>query len=367
MFANFVRGSNDLSRVLETNFPEGLSNNIPFWEGLHTIKNNYIFDEFNPKKSRIFDITDKNITRGYVDATDAKVIHFLGPRKKLIKPIVSSYYHAIADDLAEIVYSFEKYPNAELILDVSEIRGSLDEPSWDFIGFFLKCLDKKKIKYTLVELIKFDVVYIDNFALLTFPFHSGARLDLLSDFFKQHVSNPKQKPYRKVYVSRGKMPWKGDSTDAQNFSYKNDNRIDDHSKIEKIFAELGFEIVYPEDFKNFQEQLDFFYSVKTMASLTSSGIVNALFMPAGGTIVEIVTPLITRSPVVHNEYLKSHDIRPVEYELDVNTVHEIHMFYHNLAFLKEHAYVGIPNYSRKSNLINNFINSNKDLKEMLSK
>jgi hypothetical protein len=154
---------------------------------------------------------------------------------------------------------------------------------------------------------------------------------------------------------------------AENFSYPNDNRIDDHSKIEKIFLDLGFEIVYPEDFNNFQEQLDFFYSVKSLASITSSGIVNAVFMPPGGNIIEIVTPLITQSPVVSNEYLKKHNVNPTDYEIDINTVQEIHMFYHNLAFFKDHTYIGIPNYSRDSDKLQAFIDNNKILKEMLEK
>jgi ankyrin repeat protein len=90
-------------------------------------------------------------------------------------------------------------------------------------------------------------------------------------------------------------------------------------------------------------------------------------MPPGGTIIEIVTPLITKSPIVSNEYLKEHNIDPSDYEIDINTVQEIHMFYHNLAFMKEHAYVGIPNYFRDSDKVKNFIENNEALKEMLAK
>lgn len=365
--SRFQREDKDISRVLETNFPEGISNHLPFWDGIHTIKNIKETDVFNPNKLKVFELNEKTVTRGYVEADNAKVIHFINTRKKFIKTIVSSYYHAIADDLAEIVYAIDKYPNAEIIINVSDIRGGLDKPAWDFVGFFLRCLDDRKVKYTLVEFSKFDVIYMNNFTMLAFPFHSGARLDMLSDFFKKYVTNKKEKPYRKVYVSRGKMPPRKDSEDAINFSYKNDNRIDSHEKIEKVFADLGFEIVYPEDFKTFQDQLDFFYSVKTLASLTSSGIVNGLFMQPGGTIVEVTTPLITQSPVVNDIYLTQHGIDPNEYSLDINTVQEIHMFYQNLAFFKEHLYLSIPNYFRDSEKVSKFIESNPLLKEMLSK
>jgi hypothetical protein len=365
--SRFTRGSEDISRVLETNFPEGISNHLPFWEGVHTIRNIATQDTFNPKKPKVFELNEYNITKGYVEANNAKVIHILSSKQKLIKPIMASYYHAVADDLAEIVYALQKYPDAELVIDVSDIRGNLGEKSWDFVGFFLKCLDDKKIKYTLVELSKFDVIYIDNFTLLSFPFHSGARLDMLAEFFNQYVTNPKEIPYRKVFVSRGKMPWRKDTEHAENFSFKHDNRIEEHSKIDKVFEDLGFEIICPEDFQDFQEQLDFFHSVKTLASLTSSGIVNAVFMPPGGTVIEVVTPLITKSPVVSNQYLTKHKIDPSDYEIDINTVQEIHMFYHNLAFLRGHTYVGIPNYFRDSGKVRNFIENNEALKEMFQK
>lgn len=365
-FSRFERNGQNITRILETNFPRDIANHLPFWDGMHTIT--------NPKKDQLFpdkpinlELTKDNVVRGYLDAENAKAIHFISQKKKLIKKVTHSYYHAIADDLAEIVYGLEIYPDAELIIDVADIRDSLDHDTWDFFGFFLRCLDSKRVKYTLVELSKFDVVYINNFALLSFPFHSGARLDLLSDFFLKQVKNKKKEPYRKVYVSRKKNGWRSENHDAVNFSYTNDNRIDDHDKIEKIFSDLGFEIVYPEDFSNFQDQLEFFYSVKTLASLTSSGIVNAVFMQPGGNLIEVVTPLITVSPVITDEYLIAHGINPKDYELSVDVVQEIHMFYHNLAFFKNHAYFGIPNYTRSSEKLLEFINNNKPLKELLEK
>lgn len=364
-FSRFHRQNVDITRVFETNFPDGVSNHLPFREGVFTIKVKIERDEFNPKRVPELELSERTVIKGYVEAENANVLHIINPRKKFLKRIVSSYYHAIADDLAEIVYTNSKYPGSEYIIDVSEIRAGLMAKEWDFVGFFLKCLDDQKIKYTLVDLSQIDVLYINDFAPMMFPFHSGARLDLLSEFFKKYVTNPKQKPYRKVFVSRGKMPWREESEAAQNFSYKDDNRIDDHSKIEQVFVDLGFEIMYPEDFENFQEQIDFFYSVKVLASLTSSGIVNAVFMQPGGTVLELVTPLITQSPVVNTDYLKEQGIDPKDYDIDINTVQEIHMFYHNLAFFKEHTYIGIPNYFRSSDAVRKFIDNNKPLKQML--
>jgi hypothetical protein len=90
-------------------------------------------------------------------------------------------------------------------------------------------------------------------------------------------------------------------------------------------------------------------------------------MQPGGTIVEISTPLITKSPIITKEYLMEKGINPEDYDLDINVVQEIHMFYHNLAFFKEHAYISIPNYFRDSDRIKSFIDANKPLKELLEK
>ena len=362
--SRFERDGKKISRILETNFPVGSQNHLPFWDGVHTVtpqKNSVLLsdriDELRLNKD--------NVAKGYIAAENARVIHFLSPKKKLVKRITYSFYHAIADDLAEIVYALEVCPDAELILDVTDIRKDLHEHTWDFVGFFLKCLDDKKVKYTLVELSKFDVMYINNFALLSFPFHSGARLDMLSDFFSKYVTDKKQKAYRKVYVSRKKNGYHPENKDAQNFSYTNDNRIDSHEKIEQIFFDMGFDIIYPEDFNTFQEQLDFFYSVKTLACLTSSGIVNGVFMQPQGNIIEVVTPLLTKSPVITDEYLIANNLDPKDYGVNLQTVQEIHMFYHNLAFFKNHTYIGIPNYTRDSDKIKQFIENNTLLKEML--
>lgn len=292
-------------------------------------------------------------------------LHLINNNKKLFKVISSSFYHALADDLAEIVYGLSLYPDAEIILEVSNISKILGTAHMNFFGYFLNRLSEEKIKYQLVDGSKYDLIYINNFAVLSFPFHSGARLDLL-DAFMEDKSAEKVEPSRKIFISRKLQGYKPDNEHAAHFSYKNDTRIDNHEELEKIFIDLGFEIIDAELFTDFKQQMNIFREAKIVVSLTSSGLTNAIFMQPGTTMVEIVTPLITQSPLANADYFRKIKINPKDYELDLNTVQEIHMFYHNLAFFKNLAYVGIPNYTRENKKIKQFIDSHPMLKALLS-
>jgi hypothetical protein len=281
--------------------------------------------------------------------------------------LVRSFYNIIADDLAEIVYALTINPDVELIINVSDVADQLERPEWDMVKFFLDCLDKKKIKYTLVDFTKFDVVYIDNFTNLVFPFHSGARLDLLTDFLLENVSGPKfPTENRKVFVSRRNTLSSDFLPDAVNFSYKNDKRVDDAENLENVFKDLGFEIVYAESLGSFEDQVRFFSSVRVLAGVTGSGLTNALFMQPGGVLIELSTPLITHSPMISGNYFKKNKIDPTSMNPNPNMVQEIHMFYHNLAFFKELLYLSIPNFTRESEKIRDFIATNPGLKEFIT-
>ena len=366
LLSRFERNGENISRVMNTNFSTGERNLLPYWDGIHTIRLEGPEQHGESLAVRPLLINDNTVFKGYLESTDARVIHFISNKRKLVKNISNSYYHAIADDIAEIIVAHKMYPEAEFVIGVGDVINMINTPHMNFFLFFLSCLEKKKIKYTLVDFTKFDLVYIDNFSDLVFPFHSGARLDLLSEFFEEFVSNKSQEAYRKVYVSRKGSGWKEDHKDAVNFPYKNDNRIDSHDKIEDLFRSLGFEIVYPEEFASFQEQLDFFHSVKTIASLTSSGMTNAIFMKPGGLMLEIVTPLITKSPHITDFYLAVNQIDKDQYAYDPGIVQEIHMFYHNLAFFKEHLYVAIPNNERDTDKIADMINLYPRLKDLIN-
>lgn len=365
----FDKSDKSVSHVLETNFPLNSSNNLPYYDGIWTIKNNMEdIRSFNPEKHIPFMINDLNTFPGALEAEGNRVISFLGPKKKIIKIMSNSVYHLLADDISEMLYALKMYPDSELIISLGLGEDNIKtNPSWHFFLFFLNCLKKKKIKYYITNLDNYDLVYVENFYNGVFPFHTGVKFDIVSDFFKEFIPPTNEPNNKKVFVSRKMMPV-GEDKRFKNFSYKKDERIDSHENLEKIFLDYGFEIVYPEDFSSFEEQVKYFSSVKTLASLTSSGIVNSLFMERGSNIIEIITPLLTISPMINDEYLKKYNFDPSSKEhseLGLSNVHEVHMFYHTMAFMQEMLYVGIPNYDRKSEKIKEFIENNPMLKAIL--
>lgn len=369
MFDRFERHGKNISRAMHTNFKLGEKNMLPYWDGLYTIKIDHKGSKEEAKGVMAvspLQINETTTFKGYLESTDANVIHFISPQKKMFKNMSNSFYHAMADDIAEVVLANQMYPNAEFIFGVGDLLSTLGTSTMDFFTFFLECLDKKNIKYTLVDFTKFDLIYADNFYDLVFPFHSGARLDLLGEFFQEFVTNKDQKPEKKIYVSRRGIAWRPEHEDAINFPYISDNRIDSHDTIEALFASLGFEIVVPELLKSFQEQLDIFYSAKTIASVTSSGITNAIFMQPGGTVIELITPLITKSPNINDTYIKVNDINIEEYLQSPAVVQELHMFYQNLAFFREHLYIGIPNNARDTAKIKEFIDAHPALRDLVN-
>lgn len=364
-FSIFERG-NGISRILQTNIPQGYKNHLPFYSGVHTIT----FSDSNAGTHRhMAKGLDFIVSPGFHDVgSEESRIHFLGgTKKKIFKTLVRSYYHVVADDLAEIVYALSiSGKDTELILDITDIRELLDKPEWDLLKFFLHCLDKEKVKYTLVDLSIVDAVYIDNFSVLLFPYHSGARLNLLSDFLKKHTRFKfPENPNRKIFVSRARTNHTDLGEMSKNFSYPNDSRIDDHYLLEEVFVGLGFEVIYAESIPSFEEQISIFGSAKVVAGLTGSGLTNALFMNPGGILLEIATPLITHSPLLSGPYFEENGINPKDIALDPHLVQEIHLFYHNLAFFQELFYISIPNMERSHDLIRQRIESYPGLKDLL--
>lgn len=365
-FSRFGRTHHFVTRVIETNIPVVRGEALTHYKNTHTIvKGKSAEQEANPRKGDLYELDDSSIIPGFIADKNKSCLHLLNNNTKILKVFSASFYHALADDLAEIVYALSIHPGAEVILDVSNTTDILTMPYMNFFSYFLDRLDAEGIQYQIVDIAKYDLIYINNFYLANFDFHSGARLDLLDEFLADKSAEP-VKPFRKVFISRKMQGYKPDNPDAAHFSYKNDTRIDNHEELEKMFSDMGFEIVDAELITDFKVQMQIFREAKIVASLTSSGLTNAIFMQPGTTMVEIVTPLITQSPVANSHYFKKIKLDPKDYELDLNTVQEVHMFYHNLAFFKNLAYVGIPNFSRKNKEVKEFIDTSPVLSHLLN-
>jgi hypothetical protein len=352
----FLRERKNIVKTVEMSDIERYDR-LEYFEGIYTVRN--VVAETSD--DLFYFIPHENMISGYIDSNSKNTLEILGNNKKLVVSMVNSFYHSLLDNMSEIIYALESYPNHEIIFDISETHDSLNrQASKSFIYhnvflYFLESLKKKKIKYRLVNLKKYDIIYINNFRVIGYSLESIRKASLVYDFFKERVSNPKAKPTRKVFISRALTV--GRDYDAPTLSHSSDDRMDDHKKLDELFASMGYEVIATEDLPSFQEQLDLFYETKVLASITGSGLANAAFMQPGQTLIEIITPLVVPVGVPG---------RPKDLT-DPYYTQELHNFYKNLAFYKDHTYFGIHNNSRKFEVLNDTIEKDHRIKTFLDR
>lgn len=352
----FLRKRKNIVKTVEMSDVEQYDR-LEYYEGVYTVRN--VVAETSD--DLFYFSPDLNMISGYIDSNSKNTLSILGNRKKLVVSMVNSFYHSLLDNISEVIYAIESYPNHEIIIDISETANSLEiRPSQNFIYhnvflYFLETLKIKKIKYRLVNLKKHDIIYINNFRVIHYDLESIRKASLVYDFFKVRLSNPKAKPTRKVFISRALTT--GRDYDAPTLSHSNDDRMDDHEQLDSLFASMGYEVIQTERLGSFQEQLDLFYETKVLASITGSGLANAAFMQPGQTLIEIVTPLVVPVGVPG----RAKDITDPYY------TQELHNFYKNLAFYKDHTYFGIHNNSRKFEILKNTIDEDPKIKNFLDR
>ena len=352
------------AHILETQIPVGNMMNFPNFDGLYTIKSDRDITEHSDMSETPFLSASKRVA-GFLEVDGAIGVDLTSNRKKIVKTITASVFHFFADEVCDILSALKMYPDAEVIIDLSYVQKFLNRPSWSFMGFFLDALQDQGIKCRFIDASKFDIIYINNYCVAESVHRSSMSGPMIYEFFKKYVDKPDTVPYRNVYLSR-KQVYKDNSeaeTKTSQLSYKTDDRVDSEDKLIEIFSELGFEIVAPEDFKDFHEQINFFYSVKTLASLTSSGLTNALFMQPGGTVIEVSTPQVVYSPILLGDPRLEH-IEKIE-NSDPLVVQELHMFYKLISYLKDHTYLSINNPDRSFENIRDVIYGNKKLLEFI--
>lgn len=284
------------------------------------------------------------------------LIDLVSDQPKVFIPMSTSFYHLYYDCFSEFLTQYELTPDAKFIIDITNIKDADELP--EYVKMIFKFLNQEKVDYRPIDLRVNKMMNVNNLYYRNIEAESPAinhPYEKLHKFAKRYVLNPDIKPDKKVYISRKKNADRDLSFFIKGrLPYENDKRIDDEIKLEQYFSSLGFEIVYSEDFKTFEEQMQFFYAVKTCVSLTGSGLTNACFMQPGSTVIEISTPLISFSRVGNGITDPGTDGQE-----------ELHHFYSAISTMMNHNYMAISNTTRSSKELIEKIENNKTLKDFL--
>jgi hypothetical protein len=277
----------------------------------------------------------------------SKFVDLRSENKKLLVTLNNGMFHFWYDTVGALLGHLKENSNTELILDTSYMRiGELADNDIDdasFFTFFLQMLKDMNVRYQLINYSMVPGIIINNF----FYHHNGDRINNSPQLVYEAITpylNNQVEPYRKVYISRKMIdrstPY--DNTIKPGLSFINDQRIDDEELLESFLSANGIEIVVPESFDNFIDQINYFNTVKTAISITSSGLTNSIFMPPENNIVEFVTPLIATSWYDH--------------EADAWDAEEaLHHLYELIAFHKKHKHLAIANNNRNAQELIDYI------------
>jgi len=202
-----------------------------------------------------------------------------------------------------------------------------------------------------------SVTALNNFYYFTQATPSSEAVDFIYNFSQQYVKNKNIVPTKKVFISRKYTPCergedrnieqilkkgKWVNSDEKDIIGVSDIRLHNENNFCRFLELFGFEIVYPEKFKNINEQINFFNGVKTIMSTTSSSLVNSIFMQPGGNVIELITPLLTDRA-----------------QFDMHS--DLYLF---LSYVKKHDYLAIPNKYTANEMIE-YLNNKKEIMNLL--
>ncbi len=274
----------------------------------------------------------------YSNATDK--YNFISDQNKVFVRGRVEFFHLMFDTFSIIFQEYKKNPDTLFLINI-ENENTIEESVWNF---FIDILSKKDIKFELVKVRVDRPMRINNFWYFKeYPLliqSVGNILEVTSEYLTNSIPN------KKVFLSRKKFKTNRNDiaywakSNIERFSFKDDNRMDNEDLLSDYMISLGFEVVYPEDFNNMKEQIAFFSEVKTLASVTSAGIVNSIFMPKNGKVIEFTVPLI------------------------VGGTESLHDVYHGISFAKYHKYTSIGSMRKAQDIID-IIESDTKLKEYI--
>lgn len=269
-------------------------------------------------------------------SSPSDVIELAPEGLKAVIDVHDKFYHFFAETFPLILKVHRLYPDITFILYIKQLKHIKSDT---FLEVLFDCLDSLGVKYIDVRtpseeeyspvykisnFLTTDKTWRDIHATLTLKDIEYAASYLKSRYI---VDTEKVKPFRRVYLS-GKFSteifgW----VDTDN-SYRNDVRLYKEEKLRKFFMDAGYEYVNPEQkFSTIAEQIRFMSEVSVLASVSSSGLTNALFMQPGGKVIEVVAEIVVpKGP--NGPFVSTRQSIPFEY--------------HPLSFIMGHTHLMIP-------------------------
>lgn len=276
-----------------------------------------------------------------------KVLEFISDSPKMFYTLTGGPHHFINDTVGVVLKFVEENPKVKLYLDITEIKNS-DQKMYDF---FYKVLKDLSVDFELISLVNVHHLIADNFYIVKNFYRYFNSPEYVYKYYSKYFSNKDAAPTKKVYLSRKLIPERDWSNPKNTLSIKNDYRINNEYKLEQFLHSHGFDIIQPELFESFEDQVNYFSDVKLLVSSTSAGLVNSYFMKPGSNVVELVTPMLFL--FIDNIGDKSGDYHV-----------QLHHFYQLSSYLRNLNHVSIPNNKRDADDLIYKIKNDKFISEL---
>jgi hypothetical protein len=302
----------------------------------------YFIKDFYPKHNweRIEDMK-------YVDQTKTEDQFFLGSERKVYVLVQPQFYHLFLDTLSSIILEYKRDSSTLFILNMSS-RPQIDLEFFNrpYVKFFFKVMDDYGINYVILDRQNTNDIYIKDFFYTDGALFSKEIIDNVRDFLSIY-SDTNIVPEKKVYLSRRKAPIRKYKSLKIGLEFEHDERMLNEKLVEDYFEKHGFDIIFPEDFENFEDQIKYFNSVKLVVSNTSAGLVNSIFMQPGTLMMELLVPLT------------------VEISTEGKAFEQVHIFYPQISYACGLNYIAVPHHRNPLKLIKK-LESNKFLQVVIN-
>jgi hypothetical protein len=245
------------------------------------------------------------------------ILDLTGRDGKAMVFINCSFFTFIFQSLPTIMFYYSRIINRGTKLYIQELPKTETKDWKGAKDFLIKYLTDIEVEFEFLNKKTLNSIKINNCWILHNDF-SPLGIRILNSKTKKYLVSSNIKPFRKIFVARDKSLTQ---------------RVDDDSRIQKFFVDAGFEIVYPEQFNSFIDQINYFSECKVLSGISGSALSNSVFMKPGGTVIELLSifePNGADCPV------------------------EIHHYYKIMANVMRHLYLSISNLSGESeDFVNN--------------